>query len=77
VLDEAWAEPGVDGAQDKAISWAIDHIGLSLYIHTSPPLVEHNVRHPSTLAPDRVVVPELHTTGGLFDREFRRGAVGR
>lgn len=61
----------VDGAQDKSMSRAVWNRALRVYVH-EPPLVEHNVQHVSTLAPDRPVNLVIHTTGGMFDPSWRR-----
>lgn len=73
-LRRVWAE--TNGAQDKAVSRAIWKRALRVYVH-EPPLVEHNVEHPSTLAPDRPVDFMLHTTGGQFSADWRRDVEGQ
>ena len=70
-IEENWDLDSVRGAQDKALSLALWQMGFRIYLH-EPPLVEHNVKHVSTLAPDRPVNPALHTTGGIFDPDWRR-----
>lgn len=66
-----WDE--VNGAQDRSMSLALGYQAKRVYIH-DPPLVEHNTKFVSSLAPDRIVHPELHTTGGAFDPEWSHGA---
>ncbi len=68
-LDALWSRSGE--AQDVTLSLGIAAAGKRLYMH-EPPLVEHNVAFASTLAPDRPVDPGLHTSGGRFDRDWRR-----
>lgn len=68
-----WDRADVKGQQDLALTSALFELGRHVYLH-SPPLVEHNVAHPSLLAPDRPVDPFLHTTGGRFDVSWRRNA---
>ena len=70
-----WLHPKVDQAQDKVMSASLWDMGLRVYLH-EPPLVEHNVEHVSTQAPDREVVPELHTAGIGFDIDWRRRETG-
>lgn len=67
-IRDRWAE--TDGAQDKAITRTLFYKGLRVYIH-DPPLVEHNVTFPSTLAPERPVIHALHLAGD-FDANWRR-----
>ena len=69
-LSDLWKSSG--HAQDVTMSLGIARAEKRLYLH-EPPLVEHNVRFRSTLAPDREVDPGLHTTGGRFDAQWRRG----
>jgi hypothetical protein len=62
-----------DGAQDKSMTRAVWSRSLRVFVH-EPPLVEHNVEHRSTLAPDRPVDPAIHSTCGLFRRDWRAQA---
>lgn len=59
------------GAQDKAISMALHKRGKYVYLH-EPPLVEHDLRHRSSQAPDREVVPELHSAMEGFSLDYLR-----
>ena len=61
----------VDGQQDRALSRAVWEMGRRVYLHL-PPVCEHDLRHPSTLAQDRRSEPTLLSTFGLFEADWRR-----
>lgn len=71
VIVQHWDLADVKGQQDLALTSALFEMGRYVYLH-EPPLVEHNVAHQSLLAPDRMVDPCLHTSGGRFDVAWRR-----
>jgi hypothetical protein len=60
------------GQQDRALARAVFESGKRVFVHY-PPLFEHNIAHPSTLAPDRPNMRGIHDTGGLFSRVWQRG----
>lgn len=57
--------------QDRALSLALWDMGKRIYLH-DPPIVDHDIRERSVLAPDRDPDPILHSAGMFFDPTFRR-----
>ena len=70
-VPENW--PPADGQQDRALSRAVWWLDRRVYVH-SPSLVEHNARHRSTLAPDRVHAVGVHDSGGRWSETWRRAS---